>query len=165
MKASLEPVPFVEPKNGVSAVTPAGKQPDLAEAILSIRSRPSGCRVRLNGVNLPGRTPIQNVSVEASQEYVVTVLCRKHKRESKSITPKAGDRIDLSFRPRKSRSAARYGLLELNTTPWTDVYLGRKKLGMTPIMGYKLPAGKYKLRLTVSAPLATAETQIWVWPC
>jgi hypothetical protein len=146
-KASLEPVPFEGPKNGAPGIKPGGKPAELAEAMLSIRSRPSGCRVRLNGVNLPGRTPIQNVSVEADQEYVVTVLCRKHKRESKSITPKSGDRVDLSFRPRRSRSATRYGLLELNTSPWTEVYLGRKKLGVTPILGYKLPAGKYKLRL------------------
>jgi serine/threonine-protein kinase len=146
-KASIEPVPFEEPKGGSLTVKPGGKPSQLAEAMLSIRSRPSGCRVRLNGVNLPGRTPIQNVSVEADQEYVVTVLCRKHKRESKSITPKSGDRVDLSFRPRRSRSSTRYGLLELNTSPWTEVYLGRKKLGTTPILGYKLPAGKYKLRL------------------
>ena len=146
--ASLEPVPFDDSGHKTAATPPGGRgQSGLAEAMLSIRSRPSGCRVRLNGVNLPGRTPIQNVSVEAGQEYVVTVLCRKHKRESKSITPKAGDRIDLSFRPRRSRSATRYGLLEVNTSPWTEVYLGRKKLGITPIMGYKLPAGKYKLRL------------------
>jgi len=146
-RASVEPVPFEVPKDGAREVKPGEKPSRLAEAMLSISSRPSGCRVRLNGVNLPGRTPIQNVSVEAEQEYVVTVLCRKHKRESKSITPKAGDRIDLSFRPRRSRSATRYGLLEVNTSPWTEVYLGRKKLGVTPILGYKLPAGKYKLRL------------------
>jgi serine/threonine protein kinase len=145
--ASLEPVPFEGPKNRNSAVVPEEKAPQLAEAMLNISSRPSGCRVRLNGVNLPGRTPIQNVSVEAGQEYVVTVLCRKHKRKSKSVTPKPGDRVDLSFNPRRSRSATRYGLLEVNTAPWTEVYLGRKKLGITPIMGYKLPAGKYKLRL------------------
>jgi len=146
-RASVEPVPFERPKEEAPEVKPGEKPPQLAEAMLSIRSRPSGCRVRLNGVNLPGRTPIQNVSVEADQEYVVTVLCRKHKRESKSITPKGGDRVDLSFRPRRSRSQTRYGLLEVNTSPWTEVYLGRKKLGITPIMGYKLPAGKYKLRL------------------
>jgi hypothetical protein len=146
-KASLEPVPFEGAKKGAPAVAPGEKAPQQAEAMLNISSRPSGCRVRLNGVNLPGRTPIQNVSVEADQEYVVTVLCRKHKRNSKSITPRPGDRIDLAFRPRRSRSATRYGLLELNTSPWTEVYLGRKKLGMTPILGYKLPAGKYKLRL------------------
>ena len=146
-KVSVEPVPFERPKQGAAEVKPGGKPPQLAESMLSIRSRPSGCRVRLNGVNLPGRTPIQNVSVEADQEYVVTVLCRKYKRESKSITPKGGDRVDLSFRPRRSRSSTRYGLLEVNTSPWTEVYLGRKKLGITPILGYKLPAGKYKLRL------------------
>jgi hypothetical protein len=146
-KVSVEPVPFEGSRNGAPEVKPGGQPPQLAEAMLSIRSRPSGCRVRLNGVNLPGRTPIQNVSVEADQEYVVTVLCRKYKGESKSITPKGGDRVDLSFRPRRSRSPTRYGLLELNTSPWTEVYLGRKKLGITPILGYKLPAGKYKLRL------------------
>jgi serine/threonine-protein kinase len=147
VKAMLESRSFEEPKNGALVVTPREKQPGLAEAILSVRTRPSGCRVRLNGVNLPGRTPIQNVSVEANQEYVVTVLCRKHKRKSKSITPQTGDRIDLVFRPRRSRPSTRYGRLDLNTSPWTEVYLGRKKLGITPILGYKLPVGKYKFRL------------------
>jgi serine/threonine protein kinase len=146
-KAALEPVPYETPQDEPPAVSPGERPPELAEAMLSIRTRPTGCRVRLNGVNLPGRTPIQNVSVEANQEYVVTVLCRKYKRESKRITPRTGDQIDMSFRPRRSRASTRYGLLELNTSPWTEVYLGRKKLGITPIMGHKLPAGKHKLTL------------------
>jgi serine/threonine protein kinase len=147
VQAAMEPVPFVTPGKEPPPVSTKVKRTELAEAMLNIRSAPSGCRVRLNGVNLPGHTPIQNVSVEADQEYVVTVLCRRHKRESKSITPKTGDRIDLSFNPQRSRSPTRYGLLELNTSPWTEVYLGRKKIGITPILGYKLPAGKYKLRV------------------
>ncbi len=157
VKAAMEPVPFVTPGSKPPPVSTKVRRTELAEAMLNISSAPTGCRVRLNGVNLPGRTPIQNVSVEANQEYVVTVLCRKHKRQSKSLTPRSGDRIDLSFTPPRSRPTTRYGLLELNTSPWTEVYLGKKKIGITPILGYKLPAGKHKLRV-VNKKRAISET-------
>ena len=39
------------------------------------------------------------------------------------------------------------GKLTLKTTPWTTVYLGRKKLGDTPLLNVSLPAGRHLLRL------------------
>ncbi len=39
------------------------------------------------------------------------------------------------------------GLLRLDTSPWSEVYLGRKKLGITPIIDLRLPAGTHTLRL------------------
>jgi serine/threonine-protein kinase len=35
------------------------------------------------------------------------------------------------------------GVLNLNTNPWSEIYLGRRRLGMTPVMGVKLRAGKH----------------------
>ncbi len=39
------------------------------------------------------------------------------------------------------------GKLTLKTTPWTTVYLARKKLGDTPLLNVPLPAGRHLLRL------------------
>lgn len=39
------------------------------------------------------------------------------------------------------------GKLTLKTTPWTTVYLGKKKLGDTPLVAVPLPAGRHMLRL------------------
>ena len=37
------------------------------------------------------------------------------------------------------------GRLSVRTTPWSDVYLGSKKLGQTPFADLELPAGTYTL--------------------
>ena len=42
------------------------------------------------------------------------------------------------------------GKLTLKTTPWTTVYLGKKKLGDTPLINVSLPPGKHTLRLVSS---------------
>jgi serine/threonine-protein kinase len=39
------------------------------------------------------------------------------------------------------------GLLTIDTRPWTEVYLGDKKLGLTPMEGVSLPAGRLELEL------------------
>ncbi len=41
---------------------------------------------------------------------------------------------------------AQPGTLKLNTKPWTEIYRGEQKLGITPLVDVKLPAGKHKLR-------------------
>jgi hypothetical protein len=40
---------------------------------------------------------------------------------------------------------AEYGYLRVDTEPWSDVYLGRRKLGVTPILRRKMQVGKYRL--------------------
>jgi len=37
--------------------------------------------------------------------------------------------------------------LRLDSVPWSEVYLGRKKLGITPLLGIRLPAGRHRLTL------------------
>jgi hypothetical protein len=41
------------------------------------------------------------------------------------------------------------GTLRLNTDPWSEVYLNKKQLGMTPLE-VKLPVGKHSLSLVNS---------------
>jgi len=49
--------------------------------------------------------------------------------------------------PRKRPRVARPGRLRLDSVPWSEVYLGRKKLGITPLLGIRLPAGRHRLTL------------------
>jgi serine/threonine-protein kinase len=39
------------------------------------------------------------------------------------------------------------GLLDIDTQPYTEVYLGKRRLGETPLLGVKMPAGEVTLTL------------------
>jgi serine/threonine-protein kinase len=58
------------------------------------------------------------------------------------------------------KAVAANGKLSLKTTPWTQVFLGKKKLGDTPLIDFSLPAGKHTLRLV--SPEAGTESSIEV---
>jgi hypothetical protein len=44
--------------------------------------------------------------------------------------------------------SAEPGLLNLDTTPWSNVSVGGRALGTTPLVGVSLPAGTHTLVLT-----------------
>jgi eukaryotic-like serine/threonine-protein kinase len=155
-----------EPKDKVpdkpKPVEPQGKVPDKpkppdkkpvveepAMASLAIGSVPAGCKVRLNGKELAGQTPLANVSAKPGREHLVAVFCRKHKMEIQRVRPSPGEKVNLDFKPTKLAAPAvsGNGFLRLNTDPWCEVYLGKRKLGVTPLLGIKLPKGKHILRL------------------
>lgn len=52
-------------------------------------------------------------------------------------------------RPKKirRRRTPKPGRLTIDTRPWTEVYLGRRMLGMTPVVNVRLPSGKHQLTL------------------
>jgi serine/threonine-protein kinase len=63
--------------------------------------------------------------------------------------------------PKKARPVVEVpGKLSLKTTPWTMVYLGKKKLGDTPLVNVSLPPGRHLLRLV--SPETNAENSIEV---
>ena len=63
--------------------------------------------------------------------------------------------------PKKARPVVEAsGKLTLKTTPWSMVFLGKKKLGDTPLLSVPLPAGKHTLRLV--NPDTNAENSIEV---
>jgi serine/threonine protein kinase len=47
--------------------------------------------------------------------------------------------------PVKAAEEPRYGFLRVDTDPWSEVYLGRRRLGITPINRRKMRAGKFRL--------------------
>jgi serine/threonine-protein kinase len=46
-----------------------------------------------------------------------------------------------------TKRSAKPGFLTIDTHPWTEVYLGDKKLGLTPMEGVQLPPGQVELEL------------------
>ena len=48
-------------------------------------------------------------------------------------------------KPRPKPAPAARGQLNLNTKPWSEVSLGGRKLGITPLLGIELPAGQHDL--------------------
>ncbi len=85
-----------------------------------------------------------------------------HRADDEQPPAMKSERADAPSRraPKKSARKKGTGQLTIDTTPWTVVYLGDKKLGMTPLQGVKLPSGKHRLRL--SNPNSGAEASIVV---
>ncbi len=65
--------------------------------------------------------------------------------------------VAKSHHPVKKRQ---WGTLRLDTDPWSEVYLGKRKLGITPLLGVKLPTGRYRLELVNSS--MKKHKAIWV---
>jgi serine/threonine-protein kinase len=189
-----EKSPKVGPAKPVDGKKAAKINPalDVQPTRLRISSKPAGCVVQIDAKNIPGQTPIEQVTVDSRKEHEVAVLCKDHLREAKKIKGLPGEEIVLHFVPTTSKTAAiqpkpeikkpeapkpkttkpkvtkpkvtkpkvtkpkppkrkvvkrrtRYGRLRIDTEPWSVVYVGKRKLGITPIMGVKLPAGTHKV--------------------
>jgi serine/threonine protein kinase len=135
------------PEDGAGSVRVANAE--ILKATLSITSTPSRCKVRVDAVELAGQSPIEKFFVDPEVDHVVDVLCSKYQKETKKFRPRAGEDVRLAFSPApiKPPPPVATGLLRLNTKPWTEVYLKKKKLGLTPLVDVKLPVGKHTLTL------------------
>lgn len=70
----------------------------------------------------------------------------REERPADDPTPERADKASKSEEPPKA-AIAESGTLTLETVPWTAVYLGKKKLGETPIVKVPVPAGELELLL------------------
>ncbi|MBW2702383.1 MAG: protein kinase [Deltaproteobacteria bacterium] len=134
---------------GEEAPTDAGEPTQIivtAKAWASVSSKPKGCRVRVDGSWLEERTPIAEIELVAEKRHELAVNCKGHRRAMQSIKPEAGQVIKLEFKPTKIKRP-KTGRLRLNTEPWTEVYLRGKSLGITPLLGARLPPGEHVLKL------------------
>jgi eukaryotic-like serine/threonine-protein kinase len=135
-----------------------------AHTILAVESKPRGAHVVIDGIGR-GATPLElpdlepgehqllvaaegyiseqrTVSVKAVAERVTQVISLV--KEVPAVVEVAAPKVDAG---RPVAVARATGKLNLATTPWTTVYLGSRKLGDTPLVGYPLPVGKHVLTL------------------
>ena len=131
---------------------PPPKKPD--PMLLSVESQPTGCAVAVDGKLVKGKTPLSGLELPAGR-HQVAVACKGHKREVKKTSAKPGQEVSLAFAPTiKGKRpikpvvkpvSKKPGRLTLSTKPWTEIYLGKKKLGMTPLLNIELKPGSHKL--------------------
>jgi hypothetical protein len=122
-------------------------RPDPPSARLAVRSTPSGCEVEVDGVASPVRTPVEDVAMSPGAAHTVKVSCPGREGETQRITLAPGEARALSFNPPEARPvpAKEFGQLKIDTDPWSDIYLGKRKLGTTPLLGIRLPVGTHTL--------------------
>ena len=119
--------------------------PAVTPASLRITSDPLACRVRIGDKELNGSTPVFVPELTPGVKHRVTVVCKDHKPQEKSVQAEPGEKLTLHFEPDSTRVSVPTGRLKLRTKPWSIVYFGKRKLGMTPLANVKLPAGRHRL--------------------
>jgi len=70
---------------------------------LVVRSRPRGCVVKVNGIKIPGVTPLEDLAVVPGRKHVVVVNCIGHRREVRTVTGRAGEILTLDFAPARNK--------------------------------------------------------------
>jgi hypothetical protein len=63
-----------------------------------------------------------------------------------SGTAAAPDSAPSSHTSNSHKTAGAKGALSVDSTPWATIYVDGKKLGITPLIGKPLPAGKHHVR-------------------
>ncbi|MDP1829433.1 MAG: serine/threonine-protein kinase [Archangium sp.] len=151
--AVIRPSPAVE--------VPDAGPPRVAPASLAIECTPIATVV-LDG-KPAGPTPL-TLNELALGEHTVVLRAPGHHEQRRTVTLSAGEKLQLVFALEKDAPvpvvvdagvavkatpvvARANGKLNLRTTPWTSVYLGKRKLGDTPLVGVSLPAGSHVLKV------------------
>ncbi len=123
----------------------------VGEAALDIVTTPRGASLRLDGAKRPEKTPLRIAGLTPGRHDLVLQL-DGHLELARSVDLAAGERRTLELTlarkpeppphhaPRRST-----GWLTVRTIPWSEVYLGSRKLGTTPLADLELPAGTHTL--------------------
>lgn len=167
---------LLKPRPEPVAVVDAG----VPAALLTIDSRPPGAKVSLDGAGR-GVTPLELSSIEPGR-HELSLSLAGYATEKREVQTHASEHLNLvvdldrlELPPEANPDAgrkpearpvvvARVGKLTLDTTPWTTVYLGSRRLGDTPIIQYTLPAGRQVLRLVNSEQSLESTIEVDISP-
>lgn len=168
------------PREGVAATS-------VERVVLLVSSEPSGAQVFVDGTArgstplqidglrpgehlleglMPGFQPVRRTVQTApgrTLELQLTMLREETppaSAELSRVIPNAEPERRRSERPRGEAM----GRLTLKTEPRTRVYLGKRKLGDTPLLAVPLPAGRQVLRLVNPATNARSSIEVDITP-
>ena len=120
------PAPNPEPRTGRAGAVEAIPPVPPAEPIAVVVERPEPSAV--SAVRPPA--PVRLAKAQSSAPLPSSA-------PSASVAPSAA----------KPEATPSFGLLTIDTSPWSQVSVGGRALGQTPLIGVKLPAGSYVLSL------------------
>jgi hypothetical protein len=137
-----------------------------ALATLRVDSTPPGATVRIDGEEA-GATPFL-AEVVPIRHRVDVELEGYAPAGSEVILERPGEQATLAFALTRTRTrtprgggtarTGESGGLTIATTPWSEVYLGRRHLGTTPLANVPLPAGTHTLTLRSPGRAARRES-------
>jgi hypothetical protein len=142
-------------------------------AYLVVRTIPDGGAVKVGdqsrlAVKQPGDptgAATAQLVLPAGRHVVIAELAG-YRPEKREVVLERGDhqRIEIAFTKKvvsRPERAPAMGRLTVRTTPWSDVYLGGKKLGQAPFADLELPAGTHMLTFkNPSHPTVTKQVTI-----
>jgi serine/threonine-protein kinase len=134
---------------------PADASPESLMATLVVRTIPDGGSIKVGDRSVaasvqPGSPTGAATAQMMIEPGVVTVIAELdgYQPESREVTLERGATasLDITFtaKIRGDRSPP-MGRLTVRTTPWSDVYLGGKKLGQAPFTDLEVPVGAHTL--------------------
>ncbi|QQR92031.1 MAG: PEGA domain-containing protein [Myxococcales bacterium] len=105
-------------------------------------------------VDKEGYEPFEQTLVVPSGKSSIDIQAtlRKQNAAIASKTVSVTEKAERAPRPRakaesSTSSKAGTGTLQINSRPWSQVYVDGKAMGVTPQMSLKLSAGSHKIRL------------------
>lgn len=122
---------------------------------LRVRSEPTGAEVTIAGEDR-GETPVDlslppgehrvEVSLEGHESHSELVLVEPDREASLSVALRESDDGPLQTSSMmRARAPTGTGYLSVMTVPWSEVFLGSRRLGVTPVFRIELPVGRHTL--------------------
>jgi serine/threonine-protein kinase len=108
-------------------------------AMVKVTSAPPGATVIIDSSETAHTTPAE-IEVEPGAEIAVSARLKGYSAKTVKVTPAAGEQREVAIALAKA-SAASTGLLDIDSEPRGDVYIGGRRIGPAPVRRYKLPAG------------------------
>lgn len=109
----------------------------------SLKSSPEGAKIFLDNKLLEGKTtPFVIENLKPYKQYTLSVVKEGYEPWEKVFFPKAMETMfftDITLE-------RLFGKININTIPWTEVYIDGENIGMTPIAGTKLATRKYNIK-------------------
>jgi serine/threonine-protein kinase len=161
---SPDPIAKADPKlDGPMIVSPPKDDPGEGEGEAVVDTREDEVVVEETPPTPPS-DPDENAENKKDERRVAKLDRRRRKPKKRRATTTAKV-VEPPPTPEptpepKTPKIASTGKLWLDTVPWSTVYLGKKKLGNTPLVGIEVPAGE--LTLTLKNPQAGIEQGYYV---
>jgi hypothetical protein len=138
--AIVEPDAAVTPDASSEASVDAG----IKTTILKVNTRPPGGTVKVGDQT---RTAPAQFALPAGKHVVAIELAGWQAERREVDLPDGVDTVlEMAFSKRqRPLPAKQLGKLSVRTNPWSDVYIGTRKLGQSPFADMEMPAGTYTL--------------------
>jgi serine/threonine-protein kinase len=136
----------IEPMDESAPVPATGREKAIGFSVLLVVALAAGFTLtvwRMRSAEAPGRPAPAPIADEAP--IAPPVVLSAGSTIADDVRPPPVD--EPSRRPPAKKREAQPGFLTIDTEPWTEVYLGGKKLGITPLEAVRLPRGAHELEL------------------